>query len=86
MKIQDLLCEQLVFRSGRGGQRSGSKWDPLNHAATSVQHENLAVPELVCGSSGVPESIDGCSDLGTQSGQHVILPGRGNGESKAVVL
>jgi hypothetical protein len=24
-----------VFRSGRGGQRSGSKWDPLNHAATS---------------------------------------------------
>ncbi len=30
-----LASKQTVFRSGRGGQRSGCKWDPLNHAATS---------------------------------------------------
>ena len=29
------LIENEVFRSGRGGHRTGSKWDPLNHAAAS---------------------------------------------------
>ena len=29
------LHSEMLFCSGRGGQRTGSKLDPLNHAATS---------------------------------------------------